>query len=52
MTVRVLICDDNQSVRATLGKALSLKKGLEVIGEASTYEEIAKMAQSMGSSSP
>jgi len=38
--VRVVVCDDNRSVVETLGLALGYKKGIQVVGDAESYEEL------------
>lgn len=38
--IRVVICDDNPSVLVTLGRALGYKRGIEVVGEAASFEEL------------
>lgn len=35
--VRILLCDDNESVRQTLARALRYKKGIEIVGEVSSF---------------
>jgi len=41
--VRVLVCDDNERVRLTLVRALTYKPDIEVVGEASSFEEMQTM---------
>jgi DNA-binding NarL/FixJ family response regulator len=38
--IGVLICDDNLTVRASLSRALSFKKGVEVLAEISSFDEM------------
>lgn len=44
MTVRVLVCDDHPVVRAGITALLATDDGIEVVGEASTGEEIVRLA--------
>lgn len=41
--VRILVCDDNEAVRTTLVRSLKYKRGIEVLGEASTVEELIEL---------